>query len=201
MKIEDSVAQMDYQVRGLREYVTKETRRREPPVVVTMDALVNQAISNLTYFALLRRVEFRLSGPLKLARVRVQQREVVRAITNLLHNAVKYSWKREDECTWVAVRCRLEAAEVILEVENYGVPIPREEIDSGLIFEIGMRGRLAGERGRIGTGIGLGDAREVARAQTGEVTIKSLPASAGVELNDFSRPFLTTAEMRLPLCG
>jgi PAS domain S-box-containing protein len=199
VRIEDSVSQMDYQVRSLREYVTRGVRRPEPPLDLTIEALIDQAISNLTYFARFRRVGFKIDGPIQITHVRVQQRELVRSITNLLHNAVKYSWQREDGNTWVSVRCRQEATGVFIEVENYGVPIPAEEIESELIFEIGMRGRLAGDRGRIGTGIGLGDAREVARRQGGDLTIASVPARAGGKADDYSAPFLTTATIRLPI--
>jgi len=199
-RIEDAVVLVDYQVRSLREYVTRGVRRNEEPTVCGMDYLVNQAISNLAQFARFRGVEVRLLGPMRDAKVRIREREAVRAVTNLVHNAIKYTWGRvESTPPWVTIRCRIENSQVHLEIENRGVPIPADEIASEVIFDIGIRGRLAGDRGRIGTGIGLGDAREVMRAHGGDVTIDSKPARFGVKMDDYSKPFLTVARVRLPV--
>ena len=56
----------------------------------------------------------------------------------------------------------------------------------------------SGDRRRMGTGMGLTDARETARKHGGDVIIKSLPASGKSEL-DYNQPFLTTATLILPL--
>jgi signal transduction histidine kinase len=88
---------------------------------------------------------------------------------------------------------------VVVEIENYGVPIPRDEIVTGFIYRLGTRGRLSGDRGRTGTGIGLADARSVARAHGGDFYIESRPASPAQGEKDLTKPFITRAFFSLPI--
>ena len=83
--------------------------------------------------------------------------------------------------------------------ENWGVPIPKGEIDQGLVFHLGYRGKLSSDRGRVGTGIGLTDARRVSRDHDGDVTIDSRPALFGGREDDYKQPFLTTVTLILPV--
>ncbi|MCL5037435.1 MAG: sensor histidine kinase [Chloroflexi bacterium] len=131
----------------------------------------------------------------------VAKRDVVRAISNLIHNAIKYSWNRDsDEKRWVTIRSKIVDKEVWIEFENFGVPITKEEIDHEIIFEIGVRGRLSHDRGRTGTGVGLSDARRIARRHGGDVVISSRPVSPGGREDDYLKnPFITTAILKLPL--
>ena len=78
-----------------------------------------------------------------------------------------------------------------------------EELETGLIFEMGYRGQLSTDRGRLGTGIGLTDAQRAARAHGGDIEISSRPATdTSFETNHpdyYKRPFLTTARLVLPV--
>jgi PAS domain S-box-containing protein len=196
----DTIIAMDPQVRSLREYVTFSARIKEPKAVCRIGTLIHRAVTNLDEFAKNREVniKFKIEDPTM--QVEVIERDVIRALTNLLHNAIKYSWSRkEGERPWILITTHIVENQTRVEVENYGVALPKDEIDKGLIFQIGYRGRLSSDRGRVGTGVGLADARRVAREHGGDVTLESHPATPGGKEDDYNRPFLTTAILRLPI--
>ena len=195
-----TIIAMDPQVRSLREYVTLGARTRESKSVCKIGTIIYRAVANSEEFAKNEgvNIKFKIENPDE--QIEVIERDVIRALSNLLHNAIKYSWNRkEGEPPWILIRSRIDQNQVWIEVENWGVPIPKDEIDKGLIFQIGYRGRLSSDRGRVGTGVGLADARRVARAHNGEVIIKSHPAHPGGKENDYKQAFLTIATLKLPI--
>jgi PAS domain S-box-containing protein len=195
-----AVLQMDHQVRTLRDFVTTGARAEEPRSVRRLSDLVSQAIRDLAGFARNQGVEIRRQDDCPKALVRVAERDVVRALTNLLHNAIKYSWHPDPQRPrWVAARSFVVEGQARVAFESYGVPITRQEIDQELIFQIGYRGVLSRDRGRLGTGIGLLDARNVAHSHGGDVSVDSRPASPGAAEDNYTGPFVTTATMTLPL--
>ncbi|HEY0404166.1 MAG TPA: PAS domain-containing sensor histidine kinase [Pyrinomonadaceae bacterium] len=197
-QVRDAVLEMDHQVRSLREFVTSKTREPEARTVYQATEIVAQARQNLDDYARNRRVDIKIER--EEAEVRVVQREVVRALTNILHNAIKYSWSRDkSKSPWITIRTTIVDGFVLIDFENWGVPIPREEIEKELIFKIGYRGRLSGDRGRVGTGIGLADARRVARAHGGDVIVESHPAVGSRRDDNYTQPFITNVTMKLPL--
>jgi PAS domain S-box-containing protein len=195
-----TILQMDHQVHALRDFVTAGARTEEASSVCIMSDLVAEAIRRLIEFARNRGVEIEQRGRCPQAHVKVVERDVVRALTNLLHNAIKYSWHAgPDRTRWVTVDCQTVGDNVRVTFENYGVPIAREEIEQELIFQVGYRGRLSRDRGRMGTGIGLADARAVARRYGGDVEVRSHSAHADRAEDDYTAPFLTSATLALPL--
>jgi PAS domain S-box-containing protein len=196
----DAVIEMDHQVRALREFVTADVRRHEPRVVCKVAQLLSQARMNLDEYARSRGVHIRVKLDKPDYEVLVVPREFVRALANLLHNAIKYSWSRpQDKSPWISVRASAAKGKLQLQFENWGVPIPKDEIEEDLVFHMGFRGKLSGDRGRIGTGIGLTDARQVARRHGGDLTLQSHPAIATKRDDDYKSPFLTTVTLTLPL--
>lgn len=197
-RMRDAVTEMDHQVRALREFVTTNTRKREAKEVMQLSSLVKQARDNLGEYARSRNIQIRTE--IQDAKVRVERREVVRGLTDLLHNAIKYSWSRDrNKLPWIIIRTYVVGEQVHVEFENWGVPIKKDEIKQDLIFKIGYRGIHSGDRGRVGTGIGLADARRVARAHRGDVEVVSQPAVATHADDDYNSPFITTVTMKLPL--
>jgi signal transduction histidine kinase len=97
---------------------------------------------------------------------RVQQ-----AVANLLHNAAQY----RDRSSAVTLSVRGEAAEIIVQVRNFGPLIPpaaRQEIFKPLV-------QLRGEDGpATSLGLGLFIAREIAMAHGGSISVES-DATAG----------------------
>ena len=174
----DRVIETDYMVRDLRERVLTGIKKYDDPESCEFSELVNEAIEGLVDYAVHRGIELRKDDHSKNVYVWAARRDIVRAMNNLLHNAIKYSWSRDPNVKpWIEIRSYAKESHVYVDIEDYGVPIPQDEIDRDLVFQLGYRGRLSSQRGRIGTGIGLGDARDVARRDGGDVTITSRPAS------------------------
>jgi PAS domain S-box-containing protein len=194
----DTIITMDHQVRAFREFVTLKRRRVEEKRSVSITDILDKAIQGMTEFARSRRVEI-IPQEIPSVTILVRERNFTRAIENLLHNAIKYSWSHADGSpAYVRISGGVENNTLWLEFENYGVPITREELDNGLVFEVGFRGSMSGDRGRLGTGIGLPDAREVARSHGGDVTITSQPASEHPG-DDYSNPFVTRTKLTIQI--
>jgi PAS domain S-box-containing protein len=196
----DRLNEMDYQVRALREYVIFHSEPEEEFTIAAVHALVAQAVTNILEYARWRKMDVTVSDECRGLLVRVREHQVLRALGNLLHNAVKYSWSGVRGEEKVRVRITSVAEQVHIAVSNYGVPITNDELARGLIFRIGYRGRLSGERGRTGTGVGLSDARQVARSQGGDVVLRSVSAARTAVLpGNYDGPFITTAVLTLPI--
>jgi signal transduction histidine kinase len=159
---------------------------------------VRDAIRDLTPFATLRKVRIEFDE-LGLVYIEAKRGAVGRAIVNVLHNAIKYSWQRENDRTAIQVAVRADHQFAIVSVENWGVPIPKDEIETGLVFELGYRGRLASDGGRVGTGVGLSDSLRVAHDHDGSLEIQSKPAQAQQSQTDYHQPFVTIVSLRLAL--
>lgn len=195
-----AVLDIDYTVRALREFVSMDARPPVSRASVLVSNLLTPAIKNLAAFAFATGVQLRRSEVRGDMRVNVSEKDMIRVISNVLHNAFKYSWARDDaKPPWVDLRTRRIERNAVIEIENWGVPIPQDEIDNESIFQLGVRGRLANDRGRIGTGIGLADARRTARQNGGDVVISSRPAHPPPPSDPYSVPYLTTVTLTIPL--
>lgn len=196
-----AVLQMEYTLNSLREYIIADSKGEKERKTIRIRTLLDQCIKRLVDFAQSRNVEI-LPQDIADVSVRVSEADVVRALANLLHNAIKYSWYREKgRKPWVSVRAIVREGRVHIEFENWGVPITKEEIEKGLIFQLGYRGRLSKDRGRLGTGIGLTDALYTAREHGGDLRIESRPSRYMPE-NDpdyYKVPFITTVTLILPV--
>lgn len=195
----EAIESMATPLTALRDFATSGIRQMDEMELCWIEECIRDAINSVTGFAEERKVQIRFADATRTP-VRVARLEVTRALNNLLHNAIKYSWRREDGKTWISVSVSIsDRAMVVTSIENWGVPIPQDEIDLGHIFRLGYRGRLSSDRGRVGTGVGLADSMRVARAQRGMLRVESRPASGSADLSDHSLPFLTTAYLDLPL--
>lgn len=201
----DAIQEMEFEVRALREYVIFRQRASEKLEICRIESLVSISIHNLSGLAKYRNVEIKQSHKTSGIKVKVEERSLIRALSHLFFNAIKYSLRRGDEeQRWIIIRSYIEDTDinnrwVCVEVENYGVPITKEEIDKELIFQFGYRGDYSGNRRKVGTGIGLMDTREVARKLGGDVVVSSHPADDGAKEDDYDQPFLTKAVLKLPV--
>jgi len=193
----EAIAAVDTPLESLYGFVIGR-RNQEAKEVVSLESCVTEAINSLADFANERGVGIRFDGESR-HEVYVRRVEVTRAIQNLLHNAIKYSWARGEKRPWVSIIVTInERAMVEVAVENWGVPIPQEEIQKGLVFRLGFRGRLSSDRGRLGTGVGLADSLSVAKTLGGSLTIESRPAAPMGNPREYDKPFITTARIALP---
>ena len=201
-EVGDAVAEMEHPVRALREFYISGNRDEPPKSVQGASALMARAIANVKDFARAKGVQLRRREEDKGASVEVVERDVVRALGNILHNAIKYSWSRGGggDDAWVQVHTYVEGQRLCFRVENYGVPIPKEEIERGLVFQLGFRGMMASDRGRVGSGVGLADALRVAREHGGDIRVESRPVVKRRE-DDYTQPFVTSVTFSLPIRG
>jgi PAS domain S-box-containing protein len=198
-----TVVQMDFTLRALRDFITAEVRPPDTPMRLSVAALVQESIAQLAEFARVSNVEIVWRrGPSLF--VRGSERDILRALSNLLHNAIKYSWQRDRaNAPWVSIRTDERADSMAaIEFETWGVPITPDEIEQGLIYQMGYRGKWSTDRGRLGTGIGLTDAQRVAQVHGGDVRVESKPAtSTSLSPDDaayYRHPFLTRVTLLLP---
>ena len=201
-----AVLQAELPFATLREYITSDVRTHEPPERLMVKSLIEDTVNRLADFAKSVHVEIQWRDRDLYAEVDGNKRDLVRVLSNLLHNAIKYTWKRERaRSSWVEIRASIEERFVCIQFENWGVPIARDEIEQGLIFQLGYRGKWSTDRGRSGTGIGLTDAEHVARAHGGEIRVESKPAAPALhpqdEANYYKQPFITRVTLCLPLVG
>jgi signal transduction histidine kinase len=199
-----AVIQMDHTIRALREFITSDVRADETYLPKPLAGILDQVIAQMSEFAKSRSVEIVKKDACPNVQVLTRERELARAFSNVLHNAIKYSWSRSHQRSpWVTVEINCTGDRVEVKFENWGVPIARDEIDTGLIYHLGYRGRLSKDRNRLGTGIGLTDALRVAKQHSGELTVQSRPASS-TQTDESSRdyydhPFLTTVIFSIPM--
>ena len=90
-------------------------------------------------------------------------------ISNLLSNALQHGIENQE----VRLTLRGDAENIIVEVHNFGKPIPAEKQHS--LFDPFQRGILPREEamGSAGLGLGLYIAREIMRAHGGDITLTS----------------------------
>lgn len=201
LKTRDAILQMEFTLQTLREYVTSDVRETAKREKLKVSYLIDQVVGRLSSYAQSSHVKIEIREK-RDDFAYVNEREVVRALTNLLHNAIKYSWHREyPKPAWVSINSVIQDRKIYIEFENWGVPISNDEIRDGSIFELGYRGLWSKDRGRLGTGIGLTDAKRVALAHGGDVFIESRPTrSLSAESQDYyNQPFVTKATLVLPM--
>jgi two-component system sensor histidine kinase SenX3 len=136
--------------------------RREP---VATRQLVEEAVDGIRHLADQRGVKLRSSAVDET--VELDRGQVVRALANLLENAVKYS----DDGSIVEIDCEIEGPSVRFTIRDDGIGIPSADLQR--IFERFYRVDTARSRSTGGTGLGLAIVRHVAQNHGGEVLVTS----------------------------
>ncbi len=190
------------------EYFRNFLRGQEPQEadfeVLNLTDLVLDVTRALEEFAALRGVDVRKEfNRRERIPVRAHKALLNRALHSLLHNAIKYSWsKSEERHSWVTLCIEPNKREglVHITIENWGVPIRKEELETGSIFEFGTRGKESDDRNRSGTGIGLYDANDIIQRHRGTLKLTSEP-TFGNPPNVYSNPFITRVYITLPIAN
>jgi signal transduction histidine kinase len=211
-RLHDKFIEVGAHVRNVRERVIVSSLMPEKLEVCVLWDLVMEAERGLSEYAAYNRLYFKNRDRSNGIHVYVDTSQIVRAITDLLSNAIKYSWLSKDKPGLITVTAYTDDRMVYVDIEDLGVPIPQDEIEKGLLFRLGFRGRLSQQQiqhgirqqSRQGTGMGLYDARLTARQYGGDVTIQSQPPGdtpiRGRERPDTpSGPHIVTATLSLPL--
>jgi signal transduction histidine kinase len=95
--------------------------------------------------------------------------DLVHALENLIHNAIKYSRPGGE----VAIRVRIAGEHAVVQVEDQGIGVPLEFREQ-LFLEF-VRAPNARAHAPEGTGLGLALVREVAAAHGGRVLLEDRP--------------------------
>lgn len=194
----ETVLEMETVVNNLRSYILTRVKPAEPLEALDIYDIMIGIVKNMEEYAVTRNIELRANlRDLRDVQIDGYENDLVRALLNLLHNAIKYSWERRPPATaFVLVEGRVDRHWVYLMIENWGVAITQEEIQQGLIYKVGYRGINSSDRRRPGTGLGLYDSLKVIEKHKGEMTITSEPSLGNVQ-DDYSHPFITRVKLKL----
>ena len=195
----DAILEMETVVNNLRSYILTRVRQREPLQRLDLYDLLIGVARNMEEFAANRGVELRLNlKDIRGVYIDGYENDLLRALLNIVHNAIKYSWSRRGSASvFVQIEGKQDPSQVYLSIENWGVPITQQELEEGLIFKVGYRGINSSDRRRPGTGLGLYDAKKVVQKHQGKLMITSVP-SLGNAPEGYSNPFITTVSIQLP---
>jgi signal transduction histidine kinase len=144
---------------------------------VLIQSVVERAVDFIKDAAAEKRIEVRFSASPCIPRIHCHEDWILRAIENLLANALKYT--PEGGRVEVTVTSYLEWKEggvVEICVKDTGIGILEEEI--GKIFEPFYRGKNA--RTKPGIGLGLSFVKEAAELHGGKVLVLSEPAKGSI---------------------
>lgn len=135
--------------------------------------------------------------------VRGSRYRIERALTCLVDNAIKYSfrgWRQEISRLYeVRIGVIVEENYIKVMLNNYGIGIPKEKLEA--IREYGFRANVIDEKKkRLGTGLGLPFAIDVFEESGGWLHIDSVVAeSATEEEKKIYLRYVTTVEAVLPI--
>lgn len=182
-----------------RDYLRRGETVQQEVKTHSLIPILSDAVRYLEEFAAVNRVTINQHfNPKEHIPVNCHKTSLNRAFHNLLHNAIKYSWsKGQDRQPWVDVHVENRKNEVEITISNWGVPIRREELEKGQIFQFGKRGRESEDRGRSGTGIGLYDSLDIVTKLGGSLRVSSEPTFGNLPDN-YANPFITKAVITLP---
>ena len=134
---------------------------------IAIDELVHEAVDVTRGLADARGIGLAVAGVPSGAHVRGERRQLIRALVNLIDNAIRYS----DSDSQVLITVDPIPGAVDIDVADSGVGIARPELER--IFERFYRVDRARSRETGGTGLGLSIVRHVADNHDGKVLVES----------------------------
>jgi len=146
----------------------------QPNTPVDLSPIVRQVADGLQMLARDRGVEVNVSAPAEALKVLGDRDELIRALENLLENALKYgaAGKRVD-LTLSRGQTRAGQPEARLSVRDYGPGIAPEHLPR--LTERFYRVDVADSRAQGGTGLGLALVKHVLNRHGGRLSIESTP--------------------------
>jgi two-component system phosphate regulon sensor histidine kinase PhoR len=146
----------------------------QPTAPVDLIPIVRQVTDGLQTLARDRGVDIKVNGPTEPLTVLGDRDELIRALENLVENALKYgaAGKRVD-LTLTRGQTRAGAAEARLSVRDYGPGIAPEHVPR--LTERFYRVDVSESRAHGGTGLGLALVKHILNRHAGRLTIESTP--------------------------
>ncbi len=146
----------------------------KPGTPLELAPIVRQVADGLQTLARDREVEIKVSAPAEALSVLGDRDEMIRALENLVENALKYgaAGKRVD-ITLSRAQTRAGLPEARIAVRDYGPGIAPEHLPR--LTERFYRVDVADSRAQGGTGLGLALVKHVLNRHDGRVTIESTP--------------------------
>ena len=187
----NSAKALDTVVQDLGEYLEEYSFKPVP-----LRTLVEEAVSIYRIEAENKGIDFvvKLAGN---TNIEMSQHHMQLAINNLVTNAIKYSFRKQPgRPRYIKVSGKPADDGYVLYIENYGVGILPEEIESGRIFNDGYQGKLTEGEYRTGTGKGLYFTKRVIDKHHGRITVTSRCMSNAA--NPLGEPHLTRFTVWLP---
>jgi two-component system, OmpR family, sensor kinase len=188
----DSARRLKHLVEDLLS-LAKAGSRANSEVDLRLFTLLEEAIAQIRWEADQSGVVFSLDD--SNISVRGDDAALMRMFRNVLENAVHYA----PRSTAVTIACQRDEASVIVDVSDRGPGIPRAEAED--VFAPFFRGRVAqSDDARLGAGLGLAIAREIARAHGGDLVVAPTTDGATfrfrLPLPDETRPSHDAASTR-----
>jgi two-component system phosphate regulon sensor histidine kinase PhoR len=148
----------------------------QPNTSVDLVPIVRQVVDGLHTLARDRDVEIKVSAPADALVVLGDRDELIRALENLVENALKYgaAGKRVD-ITLARGQTRSATSEARVMVRDYGPGIAPEHLPR--LTERFYRVDVADSRAQGGTGLGLALVKHVLNRHGGHLTIESIPGA------------------------
>jgi signal transduction histidine kinase len=157
-KFVHDLGEMESMVTQTLEFM-RDTSATEPAQPVDLAALVESLRGDYADMGKTVAVEGAVAQP-----VRVRPHALRRCLANLLDNAIRYGER-------ATIRLEDGAREIVVRVLDEGRGMGEEELAKA--FEPFYRGEASRSRETGGTGLGLGIARNIARAHGGDVTLRN----------------------------
>jgi len=140
--------------------------------VCDMNAVTASFISEIRPIADAGSVDIRVDYDVQSCEVMADRNKILQVLTNLTHNAIKYS----PEGAMVEIRVKNSDGYVVTEVEDHGKGIPEEDLPR--IFEKFYQSRYT--RGHGGIGLGLAISRGIVDAHGGKMYAQSIVGKGSV---------------------
>jgi two-component system, NtrC family, sensor histidine kinase GlrK len=130
-----------------------------------MRLIVAEFVAEIMPYSQNKGINLTFKNPDSACMASVDKNKILQVLTNLTHNAIKYS----EDGGEVAIRLNRQGTEFTIEVQDHGKGIPEEDIP--LIFEKFYQSKTT--RGHSGIGLGLAIAKHIVEAHGGKIHAQS----------------------------
>jgi signal transduction histidine kinase len=143
-------------------------KKRYDKQLISVTAIVDAAVAAFQAQRVGARMNFTVEVASQLPTLLLDRDALAGAVLNLLQNAFKYT----GEDKRISLRARIDGGDVVIEVEDNGVGIPRREHKR--IFDRFYRVDSLLTRSTEGTGLGLSIAQRIVEAHGGRMSVDSV---------------------------